>query len=294
MSFLKKLGHALNPKNSNVMKVVKKLPNSVSDFKASAKDPFSSIRYAADAGRASLQDTGAMARNTVNATKQTLKTARDVTAHSIAMGVNATKASIDGKFGTDPKAAWKTLKNSDDIAKAGFQTLKGGARDTVNAATNNPSGVKLGDALLGAPKQISTAAPAAQPISQFGSNAQGFQNNVAPDYQQPQAFAPQMQMPINQGMPQRVQSGMQFGSMPNPAQPQQPQMPRPQMPVFNSGPVPQYGQPMQPQTQSLPPPQNAPFAMPNRVDGVPMNRAVNAPQPSRAPTPAQMQMIMRG
>jgi len=70
-------------------------------------------------------------------------------------------------------------------------------------------------------------------------NAPTTLNNISAEQR---AFAPQMQMPYSQGLPPRVQSGMQFGSAPNPMQPRQMQQPRQPMPVFNSGPVPQYGQ----------------------------------------------------
>lgn len=86
---------------------------------------------------------------------------------------------------------------------------------------------KLADALMAKKEYTRTGAPAPQ---------MQFQNYMQQTSPAPQMMS-QMQMPMTRGLPPRVQSGMQYGSTPNPPQmipqqilrqpqimPQQPQM----------------------------------------------------------------------
>jgi len=105
------------------------------------------------------------------------------------------------------------------------------------------------------PKAIQNQLNPAQNTNQFNP-ALFPQNNIQQQMNQPRAFAPQMQMPINQGLPPRVQSGMNFnantsGNLRPPPMAMQNQLYRPQSPVVNSGVVPQYNN-NQPSTNLTP------------------------------------------
>jgi hypothetical protein len=280
MSFLKKLGSALVPGRSSIKSVVQNIPTSRADISNAIRNPASTLRTGAQIGRdqinfgiGGLKNAGTVAETGFKASNQIAKNGLDVGIQGLRMGRDLGGNAIDlAKNGLTsgtqfaigrPNEAIKTIKAGAPIAAQGLGMVKSGLQNSTNAGMNG-MGVKLGNALGGSPasSSIGQAAMSYQQPEQ--------QSYAQPVQQQQQAFAPQMQMPMNQGMPQRVQSGIQFGSQPNPIQQPQMQQPHQQMPVFNSGPVPQYGQ------QNAQPRYNMGMP-PNTVDGVPMNRAVNAP-----------------